>query len=161
MEVAAACLGLPKGQLVGYAVTDLGSAGYKCTNSCFNILRLQLQALASIDLTGSHIEFKSFLQSTSFNILQHAMIFTGLVVSSLAIVAVSAAPASLKVRQATRGPACTGLGAGVFDVAPSFTLAAYYKTQPNANSTGVPLVLGSDGATTGGEFYVLSVRATL
>ena len=40
----------------------------------------------------------------------------------------------------------------------NFTLAAWNKTGTNANDTGVPLVLGQNGAVDGAEFKVLSVR---
>ena len=49
------------------------------------------------------------------------------------------------------------LGAGLFDHAKDFTLSAWNTTLPNANATGVPLVvsLGSAGV------HVLSVRTYL
>ena len=50
------------------------------------------------------------------------------------------------------------LGAGIFDIAYNFTLAAYNITLPNANSTGAPLVVGYGGAIVGAEFHLLSVR---
>lgn len=55
------------------------------------------------------------------------------------------------------GPGCEGLGIGSFNTASNFTLAAWNKTLPNANSTGVPLVLAQAGA--GESFRVLSVSA--
>ncbi|KAL1662109.1 hypothetical protein GGF50DRAFT_59741 [Schizophyllum commune] len=41
----------------------------------------------------------------------------------------------------------------------NFTLAAVNTTLPNANGTGVPLVLGSAGAIPGASFYITSLRA--
>lgn len=73
--------------------------------------------------------------------------------------AVSAAPA-LKARQFIPGPQCNGLGPAVFDVVNNFTLAAFNTSLPNANDTGVPLVLGQAGAIDGAEFKVFSVRAS-
>ena len=55
-------------------------------------------------------------------------------------------------------PSCNLLGGGAFDTAQNFTLAAWNTTLPNANNTGVPLVLGQAGAISGAEFKVLSVR---
>lgn len=65
---------------------------------------------------------------------------------------------SLTSRQTAPGPQCSGLGAGAFDIAYNFTLAAYNVTLPNANSTGAPLVIGQAGAVDGESFKVLSVR---
>lgn len=65
---------------------------------------------------------------------------------------------NLNVPRSTPGPWCDGLGPGAFDIAYNFTLAAYNNTWPNTNTTGLPLVLGQNGATTGAEFKVLSVR---
>ncbi|KAL1745224.1 hypothetical protein HDZ31DRAFT_63320 [Schizophyllum fasciatum] len=42
----------------------------------------------------------------------------------------------------------------------NFTLAALNTTLPNANNTGVPLVLGSAGAITGASFYITSTYAS-
>ena len=55
-------------------------------------------------------------------------------------------------------PSCDNLGGGAFDTLNNFTLAAYFTDGDNANSTGVPLVLGQAGATSGASFKVLSVR---
>ncbi|KAJ3971559.1 hypothetical protein EV361DRAFT_868393 [Lentinula raphanica] len=44
----------------------------------------------------------------------------------------------------------------VTTLANNFTLAALNNTLPNANSTGAPLVLGSDGAIDGESFHVSS-----
>lgn len=52
---------------------------------------------------------------------------------------------------------CDGLGGGGFDNASNFTVAAFNRTQPNANNTGAPLVLGQAGAILGAEFEVFSV----
>lgn len=64
---------------------------------------------------------------------------------------------SQNTHQIAPGPWCDGLGGGAFDVAYNFTLAAYNATLPNANSIGVPLVVGQAGAIDGAEFKVLSV----
>ncbi|KAJ3772809.1 hypothetical protein FB446DRAFT_642862 [Lentinula raphanica] len=48
----------------------------------------------------------------------------------------------------------------VTTLANNFTLAALNNTLPNANSTGAPLVLGSDGAIDGESFYVSSTYAS-
>ncbi|KAL1694003.1 hypothetical protein GGG16DRAFT_100784 [Schizophyllum commune] len=42
----------------------------------------------------------------------------------------------------------------------NFTLAAVNTTLPNANGTGVPLVLGSAGAVPGASFYITSTYAS-
>lgn len=68
----------------------------------------------------------------------------------------SAAPFEKRL---TTAPWCQNLGAGAFDLVTNFTLAAYYTEQPNANSTGVPLVLGRAGAIDGAEFKILSVSS--
>ena len=78
-----------------------------------------------------------------------------LLLGSLALV--SAAPSAKRAP----GPWCDGLGAGAFDVVPKFTLAAYFVDEPNANTTGVPLVLGAGGAIPGASFRILSVRCAL
>jgi len=44
------------------------------------------------------------------------------------------------------------------DLPYKFTLAALNLTLPNANATGAPLVLSSDGAIDGAEFSITSVR---
>ena len=54
------------------------------------------------------------------------------------------------------GEWCSGLGI-TYDTSFNFTLTALNTTLPNANSTGVPLVGGQNGATDGAEFEVLSV----
>ncbi len=64
----------------------------------------------------------------------------------------------MSIRQTPSRPWCGDLGAGIFDIAYNFTLAAYNTSQPNANSTGAPLILGQDGAIQGYQFKVLSVR---
>ncbi|KAJ3755062.1 hypothetical protein F5878DRAFT_208722 [Lentinula raphanica] len=48
----------------------------------------------------------------------------------------------------------------VTTLANNFTLAALNNTLPNANSTGAPLVLGSDGAIDGESFHVSSTYAS-
>lgn len=54
------------------------------------------------------------------------------------------------------GEWCSGLGI-TYDTSFNFTLTALNTTLSNANSTGVPLVGGQNGATDGAEFEVLSV----
>ena len=75
------------------------------------------------------------------------------------LAAVSAAPSLLRTRQgpSSYNPACEGAPAGSRAFANDFSLTALNATLPNANSTGVPLVIGSIGATTGEESYSLSV----
>lgn len=81
--------------------------------------------------------------------------------AALALPLVSAAPLTTLTSRATV-PWCDGLGSTATDTpASNFTLAALYTTLPNANTTGVPLVLGQDGAITGASFEVLSVRLVL
>ena len=70
----------------------------------------------------------------------------------LAATAVLALPAVKRT-----SPSCDGLGGGAFDRVNSFTFAAYNTSLPNANTTGVPLVLGQAGAISGASFHVLSV----
>ncbi|KAI0933298.1 hypothetical protein AcW1_003086 [Taiwanofungus camphoratus] len=55
---------------------------------------------------------------------------------------------------------CAGLGAGQFDTAHNFTLAALNTTLPNTNATGAPLVVGQAGAVDGAEYKVLSTYAS-
>jgi len=77
--------------------------------------------------------------------------------------AVAASPVSrslLHARQHQPGPWCDGLGAGIFDIAPNITLAAFNTTLPNANDTGAPLVMGQAGAVDGAEFKILSTWAS-
>ncbi|KAI0739463.1 hypothetical protein C8Q80DRAFT_1111192 [Daedaleopsis nitida] len=57
-------------------------------------------------------------------------------------------------------PSCNNLGGGAFDNAKTFTLAAYNTSLPNANTTGVPLVLGQAGAISGVSFKALSTITT-
>jgi hypothetical protein len=101
----------------------------------------------------------SLLLLRFYLLIFYDMMLSSLAVFSFAIAAVSAAPAALQARQFAVGPQCAGLGVATFDVTYNFTLAAYNKTLPNANDTGVPLVLGQNGAIDGAEFKVLSVRA--
>ena len=75
----------------------------------------------------------------------------------LAVAGTSLASPTPKARQSL-GSWCDGLGGGAFDVANNFTLAALYRDLPNANDTGVPIVVGQAGAVDGEEFKVLSVR---
>ncbi|EIM82641.1 uncharacterized protein STEHIDRAFT_160278 [Stereum hirsutum FP-91666 SS1] len=42
----------------------------------------------------------------------------------------------------------------------NFTLAALNTTQPNSNTTGAPIILGSAGAIDGASFYDLKTQAT-
>ncbi|KAF9459256.1 hypothetical protein BDZ94DRAFT_1051458 [Collybia nuda] len=51
-------------------------------------------------------------------------------------------------------------GADITSLPYNFTIAAVNTTLPNSNSTGVPLVLGQNGASTGISFYVTSTYAT-
>ncbi|KAI0764149.1 hypothetical protein BD413DRAFT_483041 [Trametes elegans] len=55
---------------------------------------------------------------------------------------------------------CAKFGAGGFDEAPNFTLTAWNVDGSNDNSTGVPLVLASGGATSGGSFLRLATWAS-
>ncbi|PFH46911.1 hypothetical protein AMATHDRAFT_153437 [Amanita thiersii Skay4041] len=48
------------------------------------------------------------------------------------------------------------LGVSLTDLPFDFSLYAWNTTRPNANSTGVPLVLGQNGASTGLSFHVTS-----
>ena len=75
---------------------------------------------------------------------------------TLALGAASSALAAPAKR--SLAPSCANLGGGAFDTADNFTFAAYYTDGPNANTTGVPLVLGQAGAIDGASFKVLSVR---
>lgn len=93
--------------------------------------------------------FLRFVFSTMFALLQTVL---------LALASTSLASPTPKARQSELGPWCDGLGAGAFDVASNFTLAAVYRNLPNANETGVPIILGQAGADDGEEFKVLSVR---
>ena len=72
--------------------------------------------------------------------------------------AATAAAVALPAAKRDLAPSCNLLGGGAFDTAQNFTLAAWNTTLPNANNTGVPLVLGQAGAISGAEFKVLSVR---
>ena len=82
--------------------------------------------------------------------------FARLALLSLAAAMASAAPTVPDATQASVDP-CAGLGSGAFDTANNFTLAAFYTSLPNANATGLPLVLGSVAATDGAEYKALSV----
>ena len=77
--------------------------------------------------------------------------FTLLTIATLAL---SAASSALAAPTAQQLPAsCT------FADAAGFTLAAFSTAGPNANTTGVPLVLGANGGIEEIQFKVLSVRA--
>ena len=60
------------------------------------------------------------------------------------------------------GPNCEGFGPASFGSASNFKLAAWNRTLPNANSTGVPLVYGSLASeeVNGATFGVISVSTT-
>ncbi|KAK7680810.1 hypothetical protein QCA50_016120 [Cerrena zonata] len=83
-----------------------------------------------------------------------ASTLVGLLLSSMTLV--SAAPSAKRAP----GPWCSNLGAGAFDIVTNFTLAAFNVDQPNANNTGIPLVLGQAGAIDGAEFKILSTFAS-
>lgn len=51
---------------------------------------------------------------------------------------------------------CNGLGAGAFDSASNFTLAAFNVSTPVTSTSGAQLVLGQDGAEDENSFGVLS-----
>lgn len=103
------------------------------------------------------VESQSILSKfTLFQPLHPAVMFARLALLSLAVATASAAPT---VPDTTQAPvdSCAGLGSGAFDTANNFTLAAFYTSLPNANATGLPLVLGSVAATDGAEYKALSV----
>ncbi|KAJ3490100.1 hypothetical protein NLI96_g1686 [Meripilus lineatus] len=79
---------------------------------------------------------------------------------ALAFTGIASALPTIQKRDPPTSPGCVGLGGGAFDNISSFTLAAYNKTLPNANSTGAPLVLGQAGAIVGASFKVLSTYAS-
>ncbi|RDX40628.1 hypothetical protein OH76DRAFT_1412848 [Lentinus brumalis] len=72
----------------------------------------------------------------------------------------AAATVALPAAKRDLAPSCNLLGGGAFDTATNFTLAAWNTTLPNANNTGVPLVLGQAGAISGAEFKVFSTFAS-
>lgn len=89
------------------------------------------------------------------------MVFrTTVVVLTAVAAAVSAAPSVLRNRQgpSSYNPACEGTPAGSRAFVNDFRMTALNTTLPNANTTGVPLVIGSVSATTGAESYSLSVN---
>ncbi|KAH9939753.1 uncharacterized protein BXZ73DRAFT_75924 [Epithele typhae] len=62
---------------------------------------------------------------------------------------------------ATLAPSCDGLGWGAFDTQANFTVAALFvDSSKNTNTTGLPLVLGQAGATSGASFKVFSTLAS-
>lgn len=75
----------------------------------------------------------------------------------LALASVSLA-SPVHVAREVPGKWCDDLGYAIFDIAYNITLAAVYRDKPNANDTGVPLVVGQAGAVDGASFKVLSVR---
>ncbi|OBZ72803.1 hypothetical protein A0H81_06940 [Grifola frondosa] len=81
---------------------------------------------------------------------------------SLLVLALAGTSLALPAPPRRREPGawCNNLGGGAFDIAYNFTLAAYNSTGTNTNSTGVPLVLGQAGATTGEEIKALSTYAS-
>ena len=56
---------------------------------------------------------------------------------------------------------CTGLGGSTIDTLTNFRLYAWDTDQPNANSTGVPLVLATTGATATAYSHTLVVSFQL
>ncbi|KAH9895827.1 hypothetical protein C8Q73DRAFT_453470 [Cubamyces lactineus] len=80
--------------------------------------------------------------------------------TALAVALTATSTMAMPAKRAEPGPWCNGLGAGAFDEVPSFTLAAYNATGPNANSTGAPLVLGTAGAIDGAEFWHFITEAS-
>ncbi|KIP01532.1 hypothetical protein PHLGIDRAFT_349127 [Phlebiopsis gigantea 11061_1 CR5-6] len=91
------------------------------------------------------------------------MVFrTTVVVLTAVAAAVSAAPSVLRKRQgpSSYNPTCEGTPAGSRAFVNDFRLTALNTTLPNANTTGVPLVIGSVSATTGAESYSLSTYAS-
>ncbi|KAH9946590.1 hypothetical protein B0H21DRAFT_742874 [Amylocystis lapponica] len=75
---------------------------------------------------------------------------------ALASLALAAPALALPTREST-GAWCAGLGAGAFDTASNFTLAAHNTTAP---APGAALVLGQAGAIAGAQFGVLSTYAS-
>lgn len=78
-----------------------------------------------------------------------------------AVAAVSAAPSFLGLtsRQIPNhyNPGCDGTPAGSIAFANGFTITALNTSLPNANDTGVPLVVGAIAGGDGAELYSLSV----
>jgi len=77
---------------------------------------------------------------------------------SLALATVSGVSAlpTLRVRQ----DPCAGIGAGAFNSANNFTLAALNSTITDSQAVGVQLVVGQNGATDSQSFGVLSTYAS-
>jgi hypothetical protein len=61
--------------------------------------------------------------------------------------------------QSTLGdaPWCSGLGGSAIDTLAGFRLYAWNTDRPNSNSTGVPLVLATTGATVAAYSHTLTV----
>ncbi|TCD71102.1 hypothetical protein EIP91_000196 [Steccherinum ochraceum] len=73
-----------------------------------------------------------------------------------------ALPTAMLERRQLPGPGCETFGLGAFNTANNFTIAAWNKTLPNANTTGVPLVLGeASGEDAESSFRVLSTLASV
>lgn len=58
----------------------------------------------------------------------------------------------------TDAPWCAGLGESTIDTLASFRLYAWNTDRPNDNSTGVPLVLATTGATVAAYSHTLVVN---
>lgn len=54
-------------------------------------------------------------------------------------------------------PWCAGLGGSTIDTLASFKLYAWNADRPNDNSTGIPIVLATTGATAAAYSYTLAV----
>jgi len=57
----------------------------------------------------------------------------------------------------THAPWCAGLGGSTIDTLAGFRLYAWNTDRPNDNSTGVPLVLATTGATAAAHSHTLAV----
>lgn len=102
--------------------------------------------------------FSSFSPSNRLSPVAFPSPLASMFALSLLTLAFAASAAFAVPAMKRTSPSCTNLGGGAFDNAKTFTLAAYNTSLPNANTTGVPLVLGQAGAISGVSFKVLSVR---
>ncbi|CDO75929.1 hypothetical protein BN946_scf184873.g18 [Trametes cinnabarina] len=72
--------------------------------------------------------------------------FSVIAIALAAATSTMAHPAAKLSARTTPGPWCDGLGAGAFDTASGFTIAALNTTGANSNSTGAPIVVNSAGS---------------
>jgi len=150
-------------RLVSYATTPLAekiARGWSTGGGSRN--RLKPQGSREFSLSShSHRDFlslSSIPHSSSLSSLILAMFFnTQLLVSAIMAVSVLGAPSA---KRQDAGPACNGLGSGVYSNRGHFKVAAFNPNGPNDHAYGTELIQGTTGADAGTLTTTFTVSTT-